>query len=256
MEAEDPFSLSAEQLISRLEGFGIENVDEMDVNDRMILYLQLTEDAPPVQQQQPVAEAASRSSSSSAQLSAQVRSPLSELDSASAASVAQSDSRHIDEASNGAEDVVGSSDAAQYEEAITSLCSITGTDGESARHLLEALGWDLDAAVSMYMEQETNETGANRPGANAGGQMAPDADPAIHPMAALLSQVSSTSLLLSPHPEPLLNCHVSLTTDHLSPTTCLSPSIPINFILFSHSPPPLRWRPGLRADSTRCLMMR
>ena len=37
----DPFSLSEDELVERLENLGIENARTMDVNDRVILFLQL-----------------------------------------------------------------------------------------------------------------------------------------------------------------------------------------------------------------------
>ena len=148
----DPFSLSEDELVERLENLGIENVRAMDVNERVILFLQLMGEAEaphvqPVGTSQSAPNAASRGSASSA-----------------SAPSASSGGRHTDElgleSGNAHEGVdhdhvaaIGS-DARQYEEAVASFCSITGTDEESARHLLEALGWDLNAAIAMYMEQE------------------------------------------------------------------------------------------------------
>eukprot|EP01034_Spumella_vulgaris_P021642 gene21642-27682_t len=50
----------------------------------------------------------------------------------------------------GAENNVSGDD----ESIVTSFCEITGSDRESGRHFLEALGFDLDTAVSMYLENE------------------------------------------------------------------------------------------------------
>ena len=155
----DPFSLSEDELVERLENLGIENARTMDVNDRVILFLQLMgeAEAPPLQSAV-ASQTAPNTSSRSSAVSASATSASSggrqtdELPSTTSqsghGSANGNDGVHDDDV------VVMGSDARQYDEAVASLCSITGTDEESARHLLEALGWDLNAAIAMYMEQE------------------------------------------------------------------------------------------------------
>ena len=137
----DPFSLTEDQLVERLENLGIENARTMDVNERVILFLQLMGEA----EAPPVESVATSGSSASAPPASSGGLHTEEVGRGSANATTEGVDDDV---------VVMGSDAKQYEEAVSSLCSITGTDEESARHLLEALGWDLNAAIAMYMEQE------------------------------------------------------------------------------------------------------
>jgi hypothetical protein len=74
---------------------------------------------------------------------------------------------------------------------------VTGTDDEdAARHLLEALGWDLDAAISMHIDAPDGHHGGGGGGGGGGGagmgassSGAGAGAGAGHPLAGLLSQV-------------------------------------------------------------------
>ena len=122
---DDPFSLTQAQIIERLEQrYGVEDAANMEENERMCLFLSLIvedEDLP-------------------------VYVP-------GEAATEDDDTRQTIVTSS-APDIVSDTAAPKKDEAglILSLCDISGTDPESAKHLLEAMDWDLTAAVTMCME--------------------------------------------------------------------------------------------------------
>lgn len=50
------------------------------------------------------------------------------------------------------DDKLSDSNLGPLQEVLDTFCEITGCEKSTGKHLLEALGWDLDTAVSMYME--------------------------------------------------------------------------------------------------------
>mmetsp|Transcript_702 Transcript_702/g.1211 ORF Transcript_702/g.1211 Transcript_702/m.1211 type:complete len:830 (-) Transcript_702:2695-5184(-) len=58
-------------------------------------------------------------------------------------------------------------DESSHDAIISSFCDITGSDPESARHLLEAFGWNLEGAIPMYLENNT-ASGSNNNNYNTG----------------------------------------------------------------------------------------
>ena len=131
---DDPFTLTQVQIIERLEQrYGVEDAANMEENERMCLFLSLiVEDEEPIE---PIP----------------VYSP---------AESASADGEHLDindtrqGTTTSAPNTVPDTVSSHKDEAglILSLCDISGSDSESARHLLEAMDWDLTAAVSMCME--------------------------------------------------------------------------------------------------------
>eukprot|EP00596_Hydrurales_sp_CCMP1899_P010719 CAMPEP_0119034524 /NCGR_PEP_ID=MMETSP1177-20130426/1506_1 /TAXON_ID=2985 /ORGANISM="Ochromonas sp, Strain CCMP1899" /LENGTH=144 /DNA_ID=CAMNT_0006992003 /DNA_START=114 /DNA_END=545 /DNA_ORIENTATION=+ len=123
----DPLSLSENELTEHLLQFGVEDVAAMNHSEKVSAMFTLMGEDPPT--------------------SVSGLTPVSNY---------TADNASLEGALHDASAV-----PSEEAEAIASYCSITGSDEDSARHLLEALGWDLDAAVNMHMEQESfNDTGA------------------------------------------------------------------------------------------------
>ena len=139
---DDPFVLTAEEIIQRLEQkYGVEDAANMDENERMCLFLSLiVEDEEPTPASAPAA-------------------------SADGELLDTNDTRQ--EALDPVSDTTSSDKEAGL---VMSLCDISGTDPESARHLLEALAWDLTAAVALLCTEGQTSPGRSAPQGAIAGQ--------------------------------------------------------------------------------------